>query len=109
MISVRTLLGVLLGLVCAAETHTDVATAEPQQKQAAQKDEGVIEPQADATLHRMSDYLGGLKEFRMETTTVDEKITTENQKIQEIKQSKVSVKRPGELRVDRVGPKGHAV
>jgi hypothetical protein len=113
MISVRTLLGVLLGLVCAAETHTDVATADPQQKQPAnpapKKDEGVIEPQADAALHRMSEYLGGLKEFRMETTTVDEKITKEGQKIQEVKQSKVSVKRPGELRVDRVGPKGHAV
>jgi hypothetical protein len=57
----------------------------------------------------MSDYLAGLKAFRVETTSVDEKITTEHQKIQELKESKVSVKRPGQLRVDRSGPKGHAV
>ncbi|HEX4516431.1 MAG TPA: DUF2092 domain-containing protein [Polyangiaceae bacterium] len=101
MISVRPLLGALLGLVFVADTHAKPA--------AAKEDEGVIEPQADAVLHRMSDYLAGLQAFRMETTSVDEKVTTEHQKIQELKESKVSVKRPGRLRVDRAGPKGHAV
>ncbi len=101
MISVRPLLGALLGLVFVADTHGNLA--------AAKEDEGVIEPQADAVLHRMSDYLAGLKAFRVDTTSVDEKITTEHQKIQEVKESKVSVKRPGQLRVDRAGPKGHAV
>ena len=101
MISTRPLLGVLLGLVWVADAHSNLA--------AAKEDEGVIEPQADVVLHRMSDYLAGLKAFRVETTTVDEKITTEHQKIQEVKESKVSVKRPGMLRVDRAGPKGHAV
>jgi hypothetical protein len=71
--------------------------------------EGVIDPKADAALHRMSDYLSCLKSFRVETTSVDEKITTEGQKIQEIKESTIVLKRPGELRIDRVGPKGHAV
>jgi hypothetical protein len=75
----------------------------------AAEQEGVIDPKADAALHRMSDYLSCLKSFRVETTTVDEKITTEGQKIQEIKESTIVLKRPGELRVDRVGPKGHAV
>jgi hypothetical protein len=97
----RPLLGALLGLVCVVETHPKVATAA--------EEEGVIEPQADAVLHRMSDYLVGLKAFRLETTLVDEKITTDRQKIQELKESKITVKRPGELRVDRVGPMGHAV
>lgn len=101
MISSRPLLGVLLGLSFVAYPHSNAA--------AAKEDEGVIEPQADAALHRMSDYLAGLKAFRMETTSVDEKITTEHQKIQEVKESKVSVKRPGQIRVDRAGPKGHAV
>lgn len=68
-----------------------------------------IDPRADAALHRMSDYLARLKTFRVDTTSVDEKITTEDQKIQEIKESKIAVKRPGNLRIDRVGPNGHAV
>jgi len=101
MISVRPLLGALLGLVFVADARTNLA--------AAKEEESVIEPQADAALHRMSDYLAGLKAFRIETTTVDEKITTEHQKIQELKESKVAVKRPGQIRVDRAGPKGHAV
>jgi hypothetical protein len=71
--------------------------------------EGVIDPKADAALHRMSDYLARLKTFRVDSTSIDEKITTEGQKIQEIKESKIAVKRPGELRVDRVGPNGQAV
>lgn len=68
-----------------------------------------IDPQADAALHRMSDYLARLKTFRVETTSVDEKITTEGQKIQEIRESKIAVKRPDGLRIDRVGPNGPAV
>jgi len=68
-----------------------------------------IDPKADAALHRMSDYLARLKTFRVDTTSVDEKITTEGQKIQEIRESKIAVKRPGDLRIDRVGPNGHAV
>jgi hypothetical protein len=71
--------------------------------------EGVIDPRADAALRRMSDYLGGLETFRVDTTSVDEKITTEGQKIQEVKQQRVAVQRPGKLRIDRVGPNGHAV
>jgi hypothetical protein len=116
---IRTLPGVLLGLVGVAQTHPNVAAADPPQMQAKQgpkqpaqpqnEQEGVIEPKADAALHRMSDYLAGLKTFRMESTTVDEKITTEQQKIQELKESKVAVKRPGSLRIDRVGPQGRAI
>jgi hypothetical protein len=68
-----------------------------------------IDPKAEAALHRMSDYLAGLKTFRVDTTSVDEKLTTEGQKIQEIRESKIAVKRPDELRIDRVGPNGHAV
>jgi len=71
--------------------------------------EGVIDPRADAALRRMSDYLNSMKSFRVDATSVDEKITTDGQKIQEIQQSKVTVRRPGELRVDRVSPAGRAV
>jgi len=68
-----------------------------------------IDPKADEALHRMSDYLARLKTFRVDTTSVDEKITTEGQKIQEIRESKIAVKRPGDLRIDRISPNGHAV
>jgi hypothetical protein len=68
-----------------------------------------IDPKADAALHRMSGYLARLKTFRVDTTSVDEKITTEGQKIQEVRESKIAVKRPRGLRIDRVGPNGPAV
>jgi hypothetical protein len=111
MISIRTIGGVLLGFVCVAQTHPNLAAADPQPKLTAQpkQDEGVIEPKADAALRRMSDYLANLKQFRVESTSIDEKVTTERQKIQEVKESKLAVKRPGSLRIDRNGPNGHAV
>jgi hypothetical protein len=80
------------------------AVQPPPQKEA----EGVIDPRADAALRRMSNYITGLKSFRVEAVTTDEKFTTDGAKIQEIQHSKVVVKRPGQLRVDRVGPSGHA-
>jgi hypothetical protein len=76
---------------------------------AAAEREGVMDPKAEAALRRMSDYLAGLKTFQVDTTTVDEKITTDGQKIQEVQESKVLVKRPGELRVERVSPRGRAL
>jgi hypothetical protein len=71
--------------------------------------EGVIDSRADAALRRMSQYVGSLKSFQVDTTTVDEKVTPAGQKIQEVQQSKLTVRRPGELRVDRVSPAGRAV
>lgn len=86
---------------------------EAQPKQAprggAQAQEGVVDPKADAALKRMSDYVGNLKSFRVETTTVDEKVATDGQKIQEVQVSTVTVRRPGQVRVDRVSPAGRAV
>jgi hypothetical protein len=71
--------------------------------------EGVIDPRAHAALERMCDYVGGLKSFRVDTTTIDEKVTTAGQKIQEIKESKVTVQRPNRLAVDRIGPAGRVL
>src|SRR5262245_60884715 len=72
-----------------------------------QQEEGVIDPRADKELRKMSEYLAGLKTFRVEAVTVDERVATDGQKIQELKESTVSVQRPSKLRVDRVGPAGH--
>jgi hypothetical protein len=71
--------------------------------------EGVIEPQADAQLHKMSDYLTGLHSFRVDTTSVDEKVATDGQKIQQVKESRMAARRPNGLRVDRRGPAGRVV
>ena len=72
--------------------------------------QGPIEPKADAALHRMSDYLSSLKSFRVDTATVDEtKVNKDGRKIQELADSKFAVRRPGEMRIDRVSPNGNVV
>jgi hypothetical protein len=71
---------------------------------------GMIDPKADAELHRMSDYLSNLKTFRVDTNTVDEtKVNKNGQKIQVLAESKMAVRRPGEMRIDRVSPNGRVV
>ena len=79
-------------------------------KSATAEEAGVIEPKADAALHRMSDYLSGLNTFRVDTTTVDEtKVNKDGQRIQELADSKFAIRRPGEMRIDRVSPDGRVV
>jgi len=80
---------------------------QPPPESPAKKDEGVIDPRADSALRKMSDTMAGLKSFRIDMTTIDEKVTKEGQKIQEVKDSQVSVRRPNLLRIDRLGPSGH--
>ena len=70
------------------------------------EEEGKIDPKADEVLKKMGAYLSGLKTFRVESETADEKVTTDGQKIQELKTSTITMQRPGNLRVDRVGPMG---
>jgi hypothetical protein len=110
-------LGLLLGgAALAAEPNQPQASprsqAQPQagadQAQAKTTTEGVIDPKADAVLHKMNDSVTKLKTFRVETKTVDEKVTKDGQKIQELQVSDLTVNRPSQLRVDRVGPNGHA-
>jgi hypothetical protein len=97
------MVGVVAGTAAIAQAGTQPARGSSTEQ------EGVIDPRADAALRRMSDYLGSLESFRVDTTSVDEKFTTDGQKIQELEEQKISVRRPGQLRVDRVGPNGHAV
>jgi hypothetical protein len=102
--------GVGGGAARAAETKQGQGSSEGAAKSAAAEKRGAIDPKADAALHKMSDYLAGLKTFRVDTTTVDEtKVSKNGQKIQQIAESKMAVRRPGELRIDRVGPNGNVV
>jgi hypothetical protein len=94
----------------AAETEQGQPPPESAAKSAAPAKQGVIEPKADAELHRMSDYLAGLKTFRVDTNTVDEtKVSKNGQKIQQLAESKIAVRRPGEMRIDRISPNGRVV
>jgi hypothetical protein len=91
--------------------------AEPKQappegaaRSAEKAGQGLIEPKADAQLHRMSDYLSGLDTFSVNTSTVDEtKVDKDGQKIQTLADSKIAIRRPGEMRIDRVSPNGRVV
>ncbi len=71
---------------------------------------GGIDPKADAELHLMSDYLGGLKSFTVDSKTIDEtRVGEDGQKIQQLAVSQFSVRRPGELRIYRISPSGRVV
>jgi hypothetical protein len=98
-------LGVLIGGAALAVEPTP--TPKPAQK--AGEAEGVMDPKADAQLRRMSDYMASLKTFKFDASTVDEKVSTDGQKIQELRESKMSVRRPDAIRIDRVGPLGNVV
>ena len=102
--------GVGGGAAAAGETEQGQAPSEGAAKSAAAEKAGAIDPKADAELRRMSDYLAGLETFRVETSTVDEtKVNKDGQKIQTLADSKVAIRRPGEMRIDRVSPTGRVV
>ncbi|HEX9103302.1 MAG TPA: DUF2092 domain-containing protein [Polyangia bacterium] len=63
-----------------------------------------IDPKAEQVLRRMSGYLASLESFRVETEIVDELVLKNGQKLQEVSESRVAVKRPNRLRSDRLGP-----
>jgi hypothetical protein len=63
-----------------------------------------IDPTADSELKRMSDYLASLRTFRVETKAVDERVTTDGQKLQFLADTRLTVERPNRLRADRLGP-----
>lgn len=94
-----------LGLIGTLIGAGAVGTAEATEGQP-----GVIEPRADAELHRMSNYLAGLNSFRVDTSTVDEtNVNREGQKIQVLANSTIAVRRPSEMRIDRISPNGRVV
>src|SRR5262249_30823 len=99
------LVGILVGGAAWAAGPAS-STAERPKSEAK---EGVIDPQAQEQLKRMSDFLAGMKTFKVDTTSVDEKVTTDGQKIQQLKESKLTVMRPNGLLIKRQGPHGPVV
>jgi hypothetical protein len=98
------------GVLGSAASGQEPPPPEGTAKSAAEGKAGAIDPRADAALHRMSNYLASLKTFRVDATTVDEKkASKDGQRIQEVAESKMAIRRPGEIRIDRNGPNGHVV
>jgi hypothetical protein len=63
----------------------------------------VIEPKADELLHKMSDQLAGLPQFRMEAEVLFDQLSPAGQKIQLSDLFTVAEKRPDELRGELMG------
>ena len=62
-----------------------------------------LDPDAIALLRRSTDYVAGLKQFRMEMDTTIEIVLATGQKLQLDHRVVAAVKRPNELRAERVG------
>jgi len=62
-----------------------------------------VDPEAMNLLHRMTDYLGGLQQFSVDTQTTVEAVLTTGQKLQFDTLNKVMVRRPDKLRGQRNG------
>ena len=75
------------------------ATALPAAQECNLKD-----PQADALLKKMSDYLGALKSFTVDAAVVDEQIMDDGFKLQTLRTGRITVQRPDKLHVLRHGP-----
>jgi hypothetical protein len=106
------LIGLLIGggAAGAADTKQGEPPPEGAPQGAAAGKTGTIEPKAAAELHKMSDYLSGLNTFRVDTTTVDEtQVGKDGQKIQKLAESKFAIRRPSEMRIDRVSANGRVV
>jgi hypothetical protein len=95
-----------------ARPNTDLppgTSGEARESKAGTSKEGVIDPRAEAALKHMTNYLTGLRSMRVDTTTIDEKVATTGQKIQEVKESRVEMKRPNGLAIERNGPMGRVL
>lgn len=68
-----------------------------------------VAPEADGVLRGMSEYLGGLRAFRVDADSVLEVVTEEGQKLQFLASSQVLVRRPDRLRSERRGAEVDAV
>ncbi len=93
---------------CTEQPEPDYPQAEeppapPEKQQAARMPEKNIANDADALVRRMSDYLGGLKEFSFSAEHTIEAVLPSGEKRQFLAASHVSVERPNKLRVERRG------
>lgn len=62
-----------------------------------------IEPKADKILKKMSDYLGGLEQFSLQTENTLEVVLRSGQKIQFVNPADLFIRRPNRLHAERKG------
>ena len=74
-----------------------------QAEEGAPKAKRGIDPQAEKMLRQMADYLASLKSFKVQSSSVDEMVTTAGQKVQLASESQIYVQRPNRLRSQQVG------
>jgi hypothetical protein len=70
--------------------------------------QNAVDPDAQSVLAAMSNYLGGLKSFSVEYSTVDEVVTPEGQKLQFLHSGEITMQRPDKLYAIRKGAAGTA-
>jgi hypothetical protein len=93
----RLLLALLVPLVVLALAGRPVAGRE------AGRGEMRIDPQADQLLHQMSDYLKGLKSFKVQAHLAEEEVLPSGQKIDVMRDTEASVLRPNRLQSSQMG------
>jgi hypothetical protein len=81
-----------LGVFTLATIASEVRAQDPE-----------VEPEATRILKRMTDYVGGLKRFSLNTENMFEDVLVSGQKIQYDFTARVSIQRPNKLRAERVG------
>lgn len=62
-----------------------------------------VDPEAARILRRMTDHVGGLRDFGLDAANTVEVVLTSGQKIQYTSASRTTVQRPTKLRADRIG------
>jgi hypothetical protein len=70
--------------------------------------QSAVDADAQSVLKSMSAYLGGLKNFSVEYSSVDEVVTPEGQKLQFLHSGEITVQRPNKLYAIRRGAAGVA-
>src|SRR4051812_18046076 len=84
-------------LVQAAEQRAPGAPAQPSGAASAPPSAKAVDPEADRMLRQMTDYLAGLRSFKVQALSIDEVVTTTGHKIQLAAESVISVMRPNKL------------
>jgi hypothetical protein len=62
-----------------------------------------FDPRADRLLREMSDYLGSMKSFKVQSTSNDQVVLKSGEKIDQLATSEITVRRPNALRSSRIG------
>jgi hypothetical protein len=82
---------------------TMVSAAAGQAQESGAKPKRGIDPDAEKMLRQMADYLGSLKSFKVQSSSVDEMVTTAGQKVQLATESQIYIQRPNRLRSQQIG------